>query len=78
MSEYKAGSFTLADLEKIVEDLEKAPKQHFSMQMAADDYSFMSDEEFKALCQTPTIHFLGGAEGVKKMRDRMDRLGIKY
>lgn len=77
-SEYKLGSFTRDDLEKLIKQLEDTPRSEYSMQMAASDYPFFSDEEFKALCNTPNIHFLGGMEGVTKMRARMDKLGIKY
>jgi hypothetical protein len=76
MAEYK--KLTLDGLKELITDLEKAPRPKYTMQMAASDYPMLSDEEFIALCNTENIHFLGGVEGVRKMRARMSKLKIPY
>jgi hypothetical protein len=48
----------------------------FIVQYPADDYPKFDDEKFKAFVSQDGVSFSGGIEAVKRMTDRMTKLGI--
>ena len=69
------GTSSINDLNDLIELLQNAPRPDHTMQMVAGDYSSLSDDEFRILCSND-IHFIGGLDGVRKMKARMKKLGI--
>jgi len=77
---YDPTNFNLAkELEEVFKNY-KPQKPIY--EYAAHDYPSLSDNEFKLLCTLGNaswceVRFIGGLEGVTKMRARCERLGIK-
>lgn len=70
---------TLKDLTDFLKELEKIPRREPVYDIPADDYPFMSDEQFKVFVENVGINFrfIGGQEGCKRMVDRCKKLNIE-
>lgn len=67
---------TLKSLKAFLKKLDEMPREPYIMTLAADDYDMLSDDEFRALCRSKDVKFVGGMKGCHRMFERMKKLKI--
>ena len=73
---YTYTKLTEQELKELFSKLIKSSKEPRIIQMPAFDYDFLTDEEFISVIRSPHVKFIGGFEGIRKMRERAIKLGI--